>query len=124
MTIIQHNSILRPEAASSQTYSSGPGSDTIQQNKRHSALEVIFALIRSASDEDAQGIVSQIKLNRNLEDIAASITKPKHIVGNKPRNTNASRKNQSVLQKAHGREGRGMSRKRGESTKHISSFNS
>ena len=76
VTVIQHNSILGPVTASSQTYFSWPGSDTVQQNKRHSALEVIFASISSASDEEAQGIVRQIKSNRNLEDIAASIMKP------------------------------------------------
>jgi hypothetical protein len=47
-----------------------------QPDQRHSALEIIFALIKSASDQEAQSIVRKIRSNHSLEYIAASTAIP------------------------------------------------
>jgi hypothetical protein len=74
--LIRHSGEYEPAAGSSQTDLSWQSASIGQVNKRHLALENIFASIRSASDQEAQGIFHQIRLNHNLEYISASITNP------------------------------------------------
>lgn len=75
-TLIQYNSMDRPAATCSQADLQWIGVGTAQPNQRHSALETIFASIKSASSQEAQIIIRLIRSNHSLESIAASTAKP------------------------------------------------